>query len=166
MKHMDSFAENILMTRNSIENRFNKLFWGESQIQLDQLHRCGSENKLEKILDHKKVPLDKTLVDEWFKKIEHHSNKNFRISALVFLDVIYEQIRINGNECFYITNDQIKNFFSTKKNKTPPILKKINWPLRKKEGYNRPAIYVQKLSPWHPTILDGRMYLFLIKTLI
>ncbi|CAH7672844.1 hypothetical protein PPACK8108_LOCUS7690 [Phakopsora pachyrhizi] len=83
MQHMDSFADNILMTGNSINNCFNNLLWGESQVQVDQPHRYGIEDKLEIIVDHKSVPLDKAMFDEWSKQIGHHSKSARRVELTV-----------------------------------------------------------------------------------
>ncbi|CAH7689717.1 expressed protein, partial [Phakopsora pachyrhizi] len=147
MQHMDSFAENILLSMKPTDNHNSKSFWSENQIKAAKPNTYGSENKLEKILDHKKIPLDKTLVDEWLIKIEHHSNKEFRISALNFIDIFHKQIESNGDEYFYIPNNQIKMFFETKDDKQrKQVLSKLEWPLEEGKEYHRPAYYTSKIT--------------------
>ncbi|CAH7682794.1 hypothetical protein BY996DRAFT_1295839 [Phakopsora pachyrhizi] len=67
--------------------------------------------------DHNNIPVNRSQIDKLSQLLKNHPDEEFRRSSDFFIILINDQIEKNGSKLFYISNDQVHNFFfSTPKN--------------------------------------------------
>ncbi|CAH7677065.1 hypothetical protein PPACK8108_LOCUS12190 [Phakopsora pachyrhizi] len=104
LKTSDSFADNLP----------DGIFRRTMKKTKENLEKYSRNTFIKPFLGHSEFSISLLLLDKLNKYFEKCGNEGFKQSYRGFNRLINDQVKINGDEFFYLSDKQVKNFFNLK----------------------------------------------------